>query len=220
MGDASAPIRILIADDHWIVREGLRRYLSTDASFTVVGEADDGASALRLAADLRPDVVLMDLLMPGLDGVDATAQLHSQLPRIAILALTSSHDRDMVVAAVRAGAIGYLLKDSGGEELKRAIRAAAAGRAYLSDNAATQLLDEIQTQPANPGLTERELDVLRLLARGLGNKEIARALAIGDGTVKTHVRSVFAKLNVRGRTQAALVALELGLVSHDRRPID
>ena len=159
----------------------------------------------------------MDLLMPVMDGVVATAAIHRDLPEVAVLALTSALEDELVVGAVRAGAIGYLLKDTGGDELKRAIRAAAAGQVYLSPQAATRLMREVQLPERPPTLTERETDVLRLLGEGLANKEIARVLRIGDGTVKTHVSSILAKLQVQGRTQAALAAMKLGMIAPDQR---
>ena len=213
---ATAPIRVLFADDHWIVRQGLRRYLSSDESFEVVGEATDGIEAVRLASTLQPDVVLMDLLMPGLDGVAATAAITRALPGVAVVGFTSAVDNDLVVEAVRAGAIGFLFKDSGGEELKQALRAAAAGRVVLSPALASRLVRELQVPRRQDLLTDRERDVLRLLGQGLANKEIARELDIGEGTVRTHVTSILSKLKLQGRTRAALAAVELGLVTPDQ----
>jgi NarL family two-component system response regulator LiaR len=211
-----APIRVLFADDHWIVRQGLRRYLSSDMSFEVVGEATDGIEAVKLATSLHPAVVLMDLLMPGLDGVAATATITRTLPGVAVVAFTSAVDNDLVVEAVRAGAIGFLFKESGGEELKQALRAAATGRVLLSPDIASRLVREIQLPRPQDLLTDRERDVLTLLGRGLSNKEIARELEIGEGTVRTHVTSILSKLRLQGRTRAALAAVELGLVTPDQ----
>jgi DNA-binding NarL/FixJ family response regulator len=208
-------IRILIADDHAVVRQGLRMFLGRDRELEVVGEAEDGAEAVRLARALRPDVVLMDLLMPVLDGIAATAEIRRALPDTEVLALTSVLERASVVGAVRAGAIGYLLKDTRAEELRRAIRAAAAGRVQLSPEAAALLLREVRDpgQPVAEMLTEREAAVLRLVAAGLSNKEIARELAVVEDTIKTHVRHILGKLGVQSRTQAALLATRAGLAA-------
>jgi NarL family two-component system response regulator LiaR len=207
------PIRLLLADDHWVVRQGLRMLLTRDPSFVVVGEAEDGAAAVQLAKELRPNVVLMDLLMPVMDGIAAIAAIRREAPGVEIVALTSVLDDDKVVGAVRAGAIGYVLKDALGPELKEAIRAAAAGRVHLTPRAAERLLREVRGLGSPETLTERETEVLRLVSLGLANKEIARRLGIGEGTVKTHVSSVLAKLGLQSRTQAALHAVRIGLVS-------
>jgi len=206
------PIRILIADDHSVVRQGLRMFLGMDPELEVVGEAEDGGQALHLARRLRPDVVLMDLLMPSMDGVASTAAIRQALPDTEVIALTSVLDDDMVVGAVRAGAIGYLLKNTEADELCRAIKAAAAGQVQLAPEAARRLMREVRSpdQPSVP-LSERETEVLRLLAGGKANKEIARELNIGEQTVKTHVSSILGKLNLQSRTQAALYAQRMGL---------
>ena len=205
-------IRILLADDHVVVRQGLRMYLELEDEFHVVGEAADGKQAVTLARELRPDVVVMDLLMPGLDGVSATEIIRTDLPDVEVLALTSVLEDASVVGAVRAGAVGYLLKNSEGPELLRAIRAAAAGQVYLSPAAAARLVREV-AGPAPPGqLTPRESQVLILLAKGRANKEIARELRIGQQTVKTYVSNILGKLGVRSRTQAALYAVQAGLL--------
>ena len=206
------PIRIVIADDHWVVREGLRMYLGRDPGFEIVGEADDGQQAVQLAADRQPDVILMDLLMPVMDGITAIQTIRREVPGVEIVALTSVLDDEQVVAAVRAGAIGYVLKDAHGLELKEAIRAAADGRVHLAPEAAARLLREVRTPDRPDRLTERETDVLRLISIGLSNKQVARRLNIGEGTVKTHVSSVLNKLGLQSRTQAALHAVRLGLV--------
>jgi two-component system, NarL family, response regulator LiaR len=206
-------IRILVADDHSVVRQGLRMFLGLDPEFEIVGEAADGAEALATARQCRPDVVLMDLLMPVMDGIEATASIRRELPDTEIIALTSVLEDASVIGAVRAGAIGYLLKDAKADELCRAIRAAAAGQVQLSPKAAERLMREVRA-PENPEvLTERETEVLRLIARGQANKEIARTLNIAEKTVKSHVGNILAKLNVSSRTQAALYAARIGLVN-------
>lgn len=205
------PIRIVIADDHSVVRQGLRMFLALDPELEVIGEAQNGAEALKLAQELKPDVVLMDLLMPVMDGITAIAEIRGQLPDTEVIALTSVLEDASVVGAVKAGAIGYLLKDTQSDELCRAIKAAAAGQVQLSPQAAARLMREVRAPDSPETLTERETDVLRLLAQGLANKEIARDLGIGEKTVKTHVSSVLLKLNVRSRTQAALYAAQIGL---------
>ena len=209
-------IRILIADDHDVVRQGLRMFLALDPELEVVGEAGDGAAALSLARELRPDVVLMDLLMPVMDGISATSAIRRELPETEVLALTSVLEDASVVGAVRAGAIGYLLKDTQAEELCRAIKAAVEGQVQLSPQAAARLLREVRAPESPETLTERETEVLRLLAQGQANKQIARSLNIGEKTVKTHVSNILAKLGVASRTQAALYAVHIGLVSAEQ----
>ena len=206
------PIKVLLVDDHSVVRQGLRMFLSLDPDLEVVGEAADGREALEAAHRLRPDVILMDLLMPVMDGITAIEQIREQLPEIEVIALTSILEDDKVVGAIRAGAIGYLLKDTQAEEINRAIKAAAAGQVQLSPEAAVRLVRELRAPESPESLTERETDVLRLLAKGFSNKEIARDLVIGEKTVKTHVSSVLSKLGVPSRTQAALYAVRIGLV--------
>lgn len=206
-------IRVLLVDDHSVVREGLRMFLGRDPELDVVGEAANGGEAIQLTRQLRPDVVLMDLLMPVLDGIKATATIRKELPEIEVIALTSVLESASVVGAVKAGAIGYLLKDTQAPELRRAIKAAAAGQIQLSPQATTYLMREVRTDATLEPLTERETNVLRLLAQGYSNKEIATHLRIVEDTVKTHVRHILAKLGVRSRTQAVLYALRLGLVS-------
>jgi NarL family two-component system response regulator LiaR len=204
-------IRILLADDHSMVRQGLRLFLGLDPELEVVGEASNGEEAVRMARHLRPDVVVMDLVMPGMDGVAATRVIRDDLPETEVLALTSVLEDALVVGAVRAGAIGYLLKDLQGDELCRAIKAAAAGQVQLAPQAAARLMQEISSPERPEALTERENEVLRLLSQGLSNKEIAQHLALGEKTIKTHVSHILAKLGVQSRTQAALVAVRLGL---------
>jgi NarL family two-component system response regulator LiaR len=206
-------IRVLITDDHSVVRQGLRMFLSLDPDIQVVGEAQDGQVALAMARELRPDVVLMDLLMPVMDGLESTRAIRTELPEVEVIALTSVLEGASVTGAVRAGAIGYLLKDTDAEELHRAIRGAAEGRVQLAPEAAARLIREVRA-PENPeALTDRETEVLRLLARGQANKQIASELFVEEKTVKAHVSSILRKLGVHSRTQAALHAVRTGLVS-------
>jgi len=208
-------IRIIIVDDHGVVRQGLRMFLGLDPELEVIGEAADGAEGLRLTRELKPDVVLMDMLMPVMDGIAATAAIRRELPDTEVIALTSVLEDASVVGAVRAGAIGYLLKDTEADELRRAIKAAAAGQVQLSPKAAARLMREVRVPESPEALTERETDVLRLLAQGRSNKEIAHILSLSEKTVKTHVSNILSKLNVPSRTQAALYAVRIGLVSVD-----
>ena len=206
------PIRILIVDDHSVVRQGLRMFLGLDPELEVIGEAQDGAEALVKVRELKPDVVLMDLLMPVMDGITATTAIRREMPDVEVLALTSVLEDASVVGAVRAGAIGYLLKDTQADELCRAIKAAAGGQVQLSPKAAARLMREVRAPESPEALTDRETEVLRLLAQGQSNKEIAHTLNIGEKTVKTHVSNVLGKLGVQSRTQAALYAVRIGLV--------
>lgn len=208
-------IRVLLADDHSVVREGLRMFLGRDPELAVVGEAADGAEAVRLARQLRPDVVLMDLLMPVMDGIAAIAVIRKDLPDTEVIALTSVLHSESVVGAVKAGAIGYLLKDAQASELRHAIKAAAAGQVQLSPQALTYLLHTVKSPQVPTALTERETEVMRLLAQGFSNKEIARTLQVVEDTVKTHVAHILAKLGVQSRTQAVLTAMRLGLIARD-----
>jgi two-component system, NarL family, response regulator LiaR len=204
--------RVLITDDHGVVRRGLRMFLSLDPDIQVVGEASNGREALAMVRDLEPDVVLMDLLMPIMDGISATKAIRSELPDVEVIAFTSVLEDASVTGAVRAGAIGYLLKDTNAEELSRAIKAAEC-RVHLAPEAAARLMREVSA-PENPeALTDRETEVLRLLARGKANKQIAGNLYVSEKTVKAHVSSILMKLGVQSRTQAALHAVRTGLVS-------
>jgi NarL family two-component system response regulator LiaR len=209
------PIRVVIVDDHAVVREGLRTYLELQADLAVVGEAGDGAEAVRVAQELRPDVVLMDLVMPVLDGVGAMRELRERLPGVRVIVLTSFTDEAQLLPAIQAGAAGYLLKNVQPAELHRAIRAAHAGEALLDPSVAARLVQAISQParaPAPERLTPREREVLVLIGRGLSNKRIARELGVAEKTVKTHVGHVLAKLEVTDRTQAALYAARSGLV--------
>jgi two-component system, NarL family, response regulator LiaR len=207
-------IRVLIVDDHTVVRQGLRVFLGLDPELEVMaGEAANGEEAVHMARQMLPDVVLMDLIMPVMDGITATRTIRRELPKTEVVVLTSVVEDALVVGAVRAGAIGYLLKDTHADELCRAIKAAAAGQVHLAPQAAMRLMREIQTPGGAETLTERENDVLRLLAQGASNKEIARDLSLGEKTIKTHVSNILSKLGVQSRTQAALIAVQLGLGS-------
>jgi NarL family two-component system response regulator LiaR len=205
-------IRVLIADDHAVVREGLRTFLGLQDGLEVVGEAADGEQALLAAERLRPDVVLMDLVMPRRDGVSAMRELRRRLPATRVIVLTSFTDDERLLPAIQAGAAGYLLKNAEPAELARAIRAAHAGEALIDPHVAGRLLASI-ARPArvDDELTPREREVLELIARGFSNKHIAREMGIAEKTVKTHVGHVLAKLGVADRTQAALHAVRAGL---------
>jgi DNA-binding NarL/FixJ family response regulator len=208
-------IRVLITDDHGVVRQGLRMFLSLDPDIQIVGEASDGREALDMVRTLRPDVVLMDLLMPVMDGVSATEIIRKELPDVEVVALTSVLEDTSVTEAVRAGAIGYLLKDTDVEELHRAVRGAAEGRVHLAPEVAARLMRKVRAPESPEALTERETEVLKLLARGKANKQIAGTLFVSEKTIKAHVSSILKKLGVQSRTQAALYAVRTGLVSID-----
>jgi NarL family two-component system response regulator LiaR len=212
----AGPIRVLIADDHPFVRHGLRTYLETLDDMEVVGEASDGAEAVELAGRALPDVVLMDLVMPELDGVEATRQIRVASPATKVIALTSFDDDEKVFPAIKAGAAGYLLKDVRPADLAEAVRKASRGEALLAPSVAARLMQEVSGErPASAGLTGRELEVLRLIARGLSNKLIARELVVSEKTVKSHVSNILAKLHLTDRTQAALYAVREGLAELD-----
>jgi DNA-binding NarL/FixJ family response regulator len=205
------PIRVLIADDHGVVRHGIKMYMAQDPDFLVVGEARTGREAVSLALELQPDVVLMDLVMPEMDGITATAEIRAALPDTEVIAMTSVLEDGSVVGAVKAGAIGYLLKDTQEEDLLRMIKSAASGQVQISPEAATRLVRDVRAAEPREPLTDRENEVLRLVAQGKANKEIARLLNIGENTVKTHVRRILVKLNMQSRTQAAIFALQSGI---------
>ena len=213
------PIRLLVADDHEVVRQGLRTFLSLDADLELVGEARDGREAVEMAGRLKPDVVLMDLVMPEMDGIAAADAIHRDYPQVQVIALTSVLENSSVADALRAGAIGYLLKNASPQNLHRGIRAAAAGQVFLSPEAAAQLVRQVKAPESPQPLTPREIEVLRLLALGRANKQIAREMGVGEETVKTHVSNILTKLQAGSRTQAALHAIRIGLVSPTKEPM-
>lgn len=205
-------IRVLLVDDHAVVRQGLKMFLELEEGLEIVGEAENGLEALQQIQALKPDVVLMDLMMPKMGGIEAIEKAKVEFPEVEIIALTSVLEDRSVVSAVKAGAIGYLLKDTEAPELCRAIKAASQGRVQLSPEASTRLMKALQSPDPLGDLTERELEVLIKLSQGLSNLEIADALTVTEKTVKTHVSNVLAKLSVKSRTQAALYAWQTGLV--------
>ena len=218
-GKETAPVRVLIVDDHAIVRKGIRALLSEAGGFEVVGEAGNGQEAVLRAAETHPDVILMDLLMPVMDGIEATRQITSQQPKARILVLTSFAADNKVFPAIKAGASGYLLKDSSPDELVRAIRQVHRGEPSLHPTIARKLLQEIarpaEVQPAPEALTTREMTVLGLIAQGLSNQEIADRIGVSEPTVRTHVSHILGKLHLASRTQAALYAVREGLTDAD-----
>ncbi len=208
-------IRVLIADDHAVVRQGLRTLIGTEPGMTVVGEASDGAEAVEMAQVYKPDVILLDMVMPRKDGLEAIREIKRENPDVRVLVLTSFSDDDKVFPAIKSGALGYLLKNASPRTLLGAIRDVYRGEPSMSPAIANKLMRELQRKPELPPteepLTEREVDVLKLVAQGLTNQEIAEALFIGEGTVRTHVSSILSKLHLANRTQAALYALREGL---------
>jgi DNA-binding NarL/FixJ family response regulator len=224
MSPRTAPIRVLLVDDHAMVRRGMRDFLSLHDDLEIVGEAADGAAAIEQAAALRPDVVVMDLLMPGVDGIDATARIKAADPDVEIVAITSFVEEARIVAALEAGASGFLLKDAEADELAAAIRAAASGEVHLDPAVAGIVARRMRNRPgggagggaegggdALGSLTARERDVLGAVARGLSNRAIADELGITERTARTHVSNILAKLGLASRTQAALLAVQHGL---------
>lgn len=210
----SAPLKVMIVDDHAIVREGLTMLLNEETDIEVVGEARNGVDALARIGQLQPDVVLMDLVMPEMDGIAATSEIRQRYPECQVLVLTSFSENQRVPDAIQAGAVGYLLKDVLKADLLRAIHAAARGEPTLHPEAQRQLMQQMVAPPPPnllDALTEREMDVLRLIARGQSNKEIAATLHLTEGTVKGYVSTVLAKLQVADRTQAALFAVKNGV---------
>ena len=199
-------IRVLVADDHAVVRSGLGQLLATAPDLELAGEAGDGEEAVALSEVEKPDVILMDISMPGVDGVEATRRIVARDPEARVVMLTSLADNRKILDALEAGASGYLLKHAGPDELLGAIRAAAAGEAPLDPKAARALLDSRRSPSADKALSAREQEVLRLVAQGLANKQIARKLTISERTVKAHLTNVFARIGVSDRTQAALWA--------------
>lgn len=209
-------IRLLLVDDHQVVRQGLRSFLESFADLNVVGEADSGETAVAGLEDWLPDVVVMDLLMPGgMDGIEATRQVRRLSPRSQVVVLTAHTDDARVMASLRAGAIGYVRKDADPELLLTAVRAAARGQSMLDPAIAGTVLQDLLGGVGKPDLTEREMGVLRLLAHGRTNREIAAELVVSDETIKTHVGNILSKLHIAQRTQAVIVALKKGLISLD-----
>ena len=206
-------VRVLLVDDHTVVRRGLRLAFGLEADLEVVGEAGNGREALDLVEHLRPDVVVMD--MPVMDGVEATRELRSRFPDVEVVALTSVLEDRLVVDVIEAGAAGYMLKESRPDELFEAVRAAARGEVRLDPRAQARLVREVRGPKLREPLTDRESEVLALVAKGLTNKAIAQRLDVAEATVKSHVSSLLAKLGLKSRTQAALFALREGLVDRD-----
>jgi DNA-binding NarL/FixJ family response regulator len=211
------PIRVCIADDHTVVRQGLRVFLSSQPDLQVIGEAGDGTEAVAMARALRPDIVLIDLMMPGTDGFEATRQIRQHCPDTTVVVLTSFSTEGHVLRALRAGALSYLLKDADAVEIAQAVRKAARGEPVIAHAVAAKAMGRLTGRPADRytglgQLTNRELEVLRLIADGLSNAIIAERLVISEGTVKTHVNSLLGKLHLTDRTQAAVLAWREGVI--------
>jgi len=218
----SPKTRIVLADDHPLLRQALRDLLEKEAAFEIVGEANDGEEAVRLAAELTPDVVIMDISMPNLDGLQATHQIKARCPNVAVLVLTVHTDDECILEILKAGAAGYLIKSAFGDEVIHAVRAVATGDMVLSAPIGQRLLKQAARFPTRPVLLEageklsaRELEVLKLTARGLSNKEVASSLGIKLRTVKGHLADIFAKLKVASRTEAVIAGLQAGFLSLD-----
>jgi len=214
------PVSVIIVDDHEVVRQGVRAYLGAQAEFEVLGEAESGTAAVSLAEELVPDVVLMDLIMPEMDGVEATRRVKNVSPRTQIVVLTSYHEDEHIFPALQAGAISYVLKDLGMEELAEAILKAAQGEATLHPRVASRVIRELQgpkSDEVNPytELTNREMEVLKLIADGMSNSRIAEELVVSEYTVKGHVSNILSKLHLADRTQAAVYAWQKGVVRRD-----
>ena len=216
------PISVMLVDDHEVVRQGVRFFLETQPDFSVVAEADSGLAAIKLAEENIPDVVLMDLIMPEMGGVEATRRIKDVSPRTQIVVLTSYHDDEHIFPALQAGAVSYILKDIRMEELAEAIRRAVRGEATLHPRVASRIIQELHGSPTEElnlftELTNREMEVLRLIAKGLSNSEIAEKLVISEYTVKGHVSNILSKLHLADRTQAAVYAWQKGVVRRDER---
>lgn len=210
-------MKIILCDDQAVIRDGLEMLLNLEQDFQVVGAAADGAEAIELAAQKQPDLILMDLKMPGTNGIEATRQIHTRFPHIKILVLTTYDDDEWVFDAIRAGASGYLLKDTSRQKIIEAIRGTLDGKAFIDPNVAGKLMNQVASQQKQPTsilaekLTDRELDVLRLIAKGFNNSDIAGQLHLSEGTVRNHVSAILEKLGVSDRTQAAVIAIQHGL---------
>jgi len=221
MIDSIGKIKVLIVDDHQVVRQGLRTFLELQEDILVVGEAGDGQSAVEMVRQLNPNIVLMDLVMPRLDGISATRQVKSLGSDVKVIALTSFTEDDKVFPAIQAGASSYLLKDVSPDDLVEAIRAVYRGEARLHPDIARKLMEQVAHQTPSPreshvdDLTERELDVINLVAHGFNNQEIAKELVISEKTVKTHISNILSKLQLEDRTQLAIYAIKKGLVDQD-----
>ncbi len=210
-------MKILLCDDQAVIRDGLEMLLKLEQDFQIVGSACDGAEAIELATQKQPDIILMDLKMPGTNGIEATRQIRAKFPHIKILVLTTYDDDEWVFDAIRAGASGYLLKDTSRQKIIEAIRGTMDGKFFVDPNVAGKLMNQVVTNQKQPTslltekLTERELDVLRLIAKGFNNSDIAKQLHLSEGTVRNHVSGILEKLSVSDRTQAAVIAIQHGL---------